>query len=235
MTLEQQALNKIRELLQQNNLHWRSKEQKEAMMATLQGRTDVFTILPTGEGKSMLAVVPSLLELNKTMVLVVPLNALIMDYKRRLQDMHVPYRIYDFTKDLNIQDHLIIVSADKSQMTPWCSTLADHAHHKTVAQIVMDKSHIPLTTTDYCKSLSDFYNIGSEPVQLVLLSATLPPSFMPILLQTYQLLTNVSIHRQSTNHGELKYILEKMSSEDSLVSHAIEIVERQVHTYVACP
>ncbi|KAF8120689.1 hypothetical protein EV363DRAFT_1188557, partial [Boletus edulis] len=208
-SMEQQALNKIRELLHQDSLDWTSREQKEAMNATLKGQTDVVAILPTGGGKSMLAIIPSLLEVNKTTVLVLPLNALIMDYERRLQEMRVPYQIYEPSKDLNTRDNLVIVSADKSQTTHWRSTLAFHAYRKTVARIVVDEAHIPLTAKGYRESLQHFCNVRSEPVQLVLLSATLPPSFMPTLKETYQLVVDATIYRQGTNRRELKFVLEK--------------------------
>ncbi|KAG6376643.1 hypothetical protein JVT61DRAFT_1629 [Boletus reticuloceps] len=57
------------------------------MNTTLQGQTDVVTILPNIGGEFMLAIIPSLLEVNKMMVLILPLNALIMEYEQRLQEM----------------------------------------------------------------------------------------------------------------------------------------------------
>ncbi|KAG6382208.1 hypothetical protein JVT61DRAFT_861 [Boletus reticuloceps] len=230
-SVEQQALYKIRELLHQDSLDWTSREQKEAMNATLQGQTDVVAILPTGGGKSMLAIIPSLLEVNKTTVLVLPLNALIMDYERRLQKMHVPYQIYEPSKDLNLRDNLMIVSADKSQSTHWRGALASHAHRKTVARIVVDEAHIPLTAKGYRECLQHFSSVRSEPVQLVLLSATLPPSFMPTLRETYKLVTDTSIHRQGTNRRELKFALEKTAGEGSLIQRAMKIVEEEAHAW----
>ncbi|KAF8417617.1 hypothetical protein L210DRAFT_3427928, partial [Boletus edulis BED1] len=209
MSLEQQALSKMRELLQREDLEWKSSQQRDAMNTVLQGQTDIVVIMPTGGGKSMLAIIPSLLEDNKTTVLVLPLNSLIMDYERKLQGMRVPYQIYTPNKKLNPRDNLVIVSADKSQTAQWRSTLADHAHHKMVARMVIDEAHIPLTTKGYRKSLEHFYDIRSEPVPLVLLTATLPPSLMPALRETYQLVSNASIHRQGTNRAELRFVLEK--------------------------
>ena len=68
-------------LLRNDTVTWRSSEQQEAMAAVLERQTDVIVILPTGGGKSMLAIIPSLLEVNTTTVLVLPLNSLITDYE----------------------------------------------------------------------------------------------------------------------------------------------------------
>ena len=203
------------------------------MISTLQGQTDVIAILPTGGGKSMLAIVPSLLEVNKTTILVLPLNSLIMDYERRLQAMHVPYQVYIPNVDINIRDNLVIVSADKSQTAQWRSALANHARRKTIARIVVDEAHIPLTAKGYRKSLEHFYDIRSEPVPLILLTATLPPSFLPTLKETYLLVSNASIYRQGTNRPELKFELEKTQSEEELIERAMEIVQKQESTWQA--
>ncbi|KAG6381455.1 hypothetical protein JVT61DRAFT_24 [Boletus reticuloceps] len=83
--------------------------------------------------------------------------------------------------------------------------------------MAVDEAHIPLTAKGYCKSLEHFYNIHSEPISLVLLTATLPPSLRPALRETYQLVDDASIHRQATNHAELNFVLKKTSSEKDLV------------------
>lgn len=64
---------------------------------------------------------------------------------------------------------------------------------------MVDEAHIPLITKDYHKMLEHFYNVHLEPVQLVLLSTTLPPTFMPQLTDTYHLLTDTVTCRQGTN------------------------------------
>jgi superfamily II DNA helicase RecQ len=87
-------------------------------------------VLPTGGGKSMLAIVPSLPEVNMATVLVLPLNSLIMDYECRLSEMNIPYQVYKSNMELNLRDNLIIISADKSQMASWHAALANLVHEK---------------------------------------------------------------------------------------------------------
>ena len=47
------------------------------------------------------------------------------------------------------------------------------------------------------------------PMQLVLLSTTLPPTIIPKLMDFYHLLSNTTIIRQLANRPELIYILKK--------------------------
>ncbi|KAI6037645.1 hypothetical protein EDC04DRAFT_2897236 [Pisolithus marmoratus] len=175
------SLQKMQALLQKENVSWLSPQQRDAMTAILAQERDMVVILPTGGGKSMLAIVPSLLEVNMVTILILPLNSLIMDYQRCLTKMGVPYQVYAPDRQLNLQDNLVIVSADKSQMPCWRSALADLARCKAIARIIVDEAHIPLIAKGYRKSLEHFYNVCSESVPLVLLTATLPPPFIPPL------------------------------------------------------
>lgn len=201
------------------------------MTYVLQCQKDIIVILPTGGGKSMLAIVPSLLEVDRFTVLVLPLNSLIMDYERRLTSMDVPYQIYQADKQLNLRDNLVLVSADKSQTASWRTALAELVHFKQIARIVVDEAHIPLIAKGYRKTLEHFYNIRSVPAQLVLLSATLPPAFMPQVIDMYCLHKNTIICRQGTNQPELKYKLEKTSKESDLSARTQEIVQQLQQTW----
>ena len=201
------------------------------MTYVLQCQKDIIVILPTGGGKSMLAIVPSLLEVDRFTVLVLPLNSLIMDYERRLTSMDVPYQIYQADKQLNLRDNLVFISADKSQTASWRTALAELVHFKQIARIVVDEAHIPLIAKGYRKTLEHFYNIRSVPAQLVLLSATLPPAFMPQVIDMYCLLKNTIICRQGTNRPELKYMLEKTSKESDLSARTQEIVQQLQQTW----
>ncbi|KAI5980514.1 hypothetical protein EDD15DRAFT_2188573, partial [Pisolithus albus] len=203
------ALQRMQMLLRDDRTSWRSYQQRDAMVAILKREKDVIVILPTGGGKSMLAIVPSMMEVNMATILILPLNSLIMDYERRLTAMRVPYQVYKSGQQLNLQDNLVIVSADKSQMPHWRSSLADLRRRKEIARIIVDEAHIPLIAKGYRRSLENFYEVRSEPVPLVLLSATLPPIFMNSLTNMYRLLSNHITCRQSTNRPELTYILEK--------------------------
>ena len=64
------------------------------------------------------------------------------------------------------------------------------------------------------------------PMQLVLLSTTLPPTIIPELMDFYHLLSNTTIIRQLANRPELIYILKKMSS-TSLLAQTVQILNKK--------
>ena len=186
--LRDQVLGEMQGLLRNNTITWRSSEQQDAMAAVLECQMDIIIILLMGGGTSMLAIVPSLLEVNTTTVFVLPLNSLTTDYERRLFEMNIPHQVYKPDIELNLRDNLVIISAGKLQMASWHTALANLAHRGPLACIVMDKAHIPLVAKDYHKSVKHMCDIQSEPVLLVLLSTTLPPSLMSHVSATYLLL-----------------------------------------------
>ncbi|KIK73008.1 hypothetical protein PAXRUDRAFT_21330 [Paxillus rubicundulus Ve08.2h10] len=95
-----------------------------------------------------------------------------------------------------------------------------------IAHVVFDEAHIPIIAKDYHKTLNNIYQVCSLPMQLVLLSATLPPSFMPELATSYNLLFNVTVIRQSTNRPEHIYLLEKISL-DEFLDRTIQILDEK--------
>ncbi|KAG1843910.1 hypothetical protein F4604DRAFT_1596496, partial [Suillus subluteus] len=169
----------MRKLLRDESASWKSEQQQEAMRVVLEGKRDAVVVLRTGGGKSMLAIIPSLLEKASATVLVLPLNSLMMDFERRLTSMRVPFQIYDRNRNegaLNIRDNLILVTADKARSERWREALAVLNEKKPVKRMVFDESHIPLIANDYRDSLQDVYDLRSIPMQIICLSGTLTPS-----------------------------------------------------------
>ena len=146
--------------------------------------------------------------------------------------MGVPYQVYALGQKLDSRANLILVSADKSQTMTWHDALRELGEWKTIARIVVDEAHIPLIAKGYRKSLAHFYNIHSEAVPLVLLSATLLPTFVSQARKSYQLLSSTMVYRRSTNRKELAYTLEKMlMDETGLVARAIEVIRNQEQSW----
>jgi superfamily II DNA helicase RecQ len=96
----------------------------------------------------------------------------------------------------------------------------------------VDKAHISLVVKGYCKRLKHICDVRSEPVPLILLSATLPPSFIVHISTTYLLLSDTVMFRQCTNHPELKYVLEKMNKGSDLSQCAMQIMQGQQGTWI---
>jgi len=221
-----QALATMQTLLHNQDIAWASEQQRQAMAAVLAQQTDVVAVLRTGGGKSMLAIIPSILERDQgATVLVLPLKSLIMDFERRLKSMGVPFQIYDSGKgNLNHTDNLILVTVDQACTKGWRESIAVLNQRKHIARLVFDEAHLSLIADDYREALRHTYELRSLAFQIVLLTTTLSPSSLPDLKSSFGLRGDALTVRQCTNRAELAYFLEKLQPTD-LISRAIAIVE----------
>jgi superfamily II DNA helicase RecQ len=69
----------MRRLFGGDAIHFRSREQEEGVHAVLRQETLVVVVLPTGGGKTVLAMVSALLDTEGVTVIVAPFRALVND------------------------------------------------------------------------------------------------------------------------------------------------------------
>lgn len=203
------ALDGLRELIDQPEAVWTSSLQRDAVMAVLNTEKDVLAILTTSSGKSMLALIPSLLEDNLITVLILPLKSLITDYKRKLDKMHLRYLHYT-GKTVSrgyCTPNLVLVSVDLAREEHWKQWIAEVDTIKTVRRFAFDEGHSPLTDAKFRDSMRDIFMIRSLPRQLVVFSGTISPACEPTIRQMFMLHPDVQVFRSPcTNRPELQLI-----------------------------
>ena len=189
-------------------------------------------MLKTGGGKSMLAILPALIETDKAVVVVLPLKSLMTDWERKLRAMGVPFQIYDHSRPLSTNINLILVSADKARFKTWRQYLAEFNEVLPVTRMVFDEAHLALLSEEFRVFLQDVHKLQQFPMQLVLLMATMPHSSIPALKRMFGLLPTAIEIRESINRPELEYIMRQPAQSNTLESKAIQIVaqERQQWT-----
>lgn len=214
-------------VLDQRSATWSSAEQKEALLSVLKRDRDVIVMLKTGGGKSMIPIVASMMEHEEAVVVVLPLRSLMTDWERKLIAMKVPFQVYDPTKPLKNTINLIMVSADKARFKTWRQHLAELDAVLPVTRMVFDEAHLPLLSNDFRESMRDMLELRQFPMQMVLLSATVPPSSIPTLKSMFGLTPNAREIRQSINRPELEYILKGPLPSHCIEEEAIQIVMKE--------
>ncbi|KAF9461605.1 hypothetical protein BDZ94DRAFT_1371120 [Collybia nuda] len=234
---ESQCLNALRRLSGNPKATWWSNVQQDAIMETLALRTDILVIMATGYGKTMLALIPPLVEDNLVTVVVLLLRSLIMDYIRKLQAIGMGYELYasTATRVLKGTYNLVIVSADSARSVQWKKAIGNLNRIKPVARLVFDEAQLAKTSDDYRESLRNLYELRVFPMQIILLSGTVPPMMESSLLADFGLKKDTIIFRTPTDRPELEYIIYPFE-ENALTNmmRAVEVYKKQSALFESC-
>ena len=82
--LEERAKAVLRKLLDKPDAEWSCDEQRQAVLLACKGEEDGLILMKTGSGKTMVALIPTVLDKKRITVLILPLKSLITDYKAKL-------------------------------------------------------------------------------------------------------------------------------------------------------
>jgi hypothetical protein len=217
---ETQALTYMSKLLH-HPVQWHSPGQKSGMEAVLKRRNDLVVVLRTNSGKSMLMIIPSLLEPQKYTIGVLPLKSLMSDYARKLDEMQVPYEIYKGNK-LTGNCPLVLTSPDMASLPMWTQHYGDLLK-RGVSRVFFDEAHISISGSGYRPSLVNLSHFRHSQEQFILLTGTCPVQAESTLATNY-LLHNHIVLRESTVRAEMEYVL--------YPSKAKEVVKNTVKTMV---
>lgn len=194
---------------------WSDKGQRDAVEAALNLKTDVFALLRTGAGKTAVAVLPALVE-NGVTVVIVPLISLLEDWRRRLTEWDVPHAIFDSSNPTGLTKcaplKVVLVSADKSVFSSWKQTLALINNMTPVVRLVLDEGHMWYMDADFRQQAMHLPStLRIFPMQVVVLSATLPPSMAKALSLKLGMVHHTTI-RNHPHRPELKYVIRRKVS-----------------------
>jgi Helicase conserved C-terminal domain/DEAD/DEAH box helicase len=231
---EQEALSCIGSLLDIAKPTWRCEEQKVAMQAVLANRQDVMCVLRTSAGKSMLLVVPPLLEKKQITVGIVPLNSLLLDYCRKFDSQHIPYEVFhsQHSPKLTGRHNLVLVTVDQARTPQWKQELAALNQRIPVTRVVFDEAHYAITDQDFRGVLEDVHDLRQFPFQVIVLSATIPPKSEDTIKQAFGLMNNVLIIRTPTRRPELEYVVEQTTRNNfELVKSVEKILQNRQSTF----
>lgn len=156
------------------NAQWKSPEQYHGVRALLDLKRDILLAMPTGAGKTLVAVLPSLVEKAYT-VIVLPLIALMEDWERRLKKLGIGYERFQGAANptLHGRENVILVSSDMVKGKHWSQAISMLAAQKPVARYVFDEAQYYFTDADFRKTaLGNPFTIRKFPAQVALMTAT---------------------------------------------------------------
>lgn len=150
--------------------------QEEAIKAITVGESPIVVVMPTGAGKSMLFMLPAWAEQGGTTVVVVPLIALRGDMKRRCNALGISCAEWEgrYPPDAAA---IVLVTPESAVSEGFMTFLNRLKATQQLDRIVIDECHIVLNRRyTFRKQMQRLRRLMMAETQMVLLTATLPPS-----------------------------------------------------------
>jgi len=187
--LETRALALFRQLTKEPDAQWTLNLQWQAIAQVYQREEDIIVITATSSGKTMIALLPTLLgEHNELALILLPLNSLTTDYKCKLTAMDISYDVYNHHQThINPSAKFLLISADVSMSSKWPQILAKLTDTYDVVQLIFDEAQTPMISIDYQKVMSLLDQLCIIPIHIVLLTGTCPPSSEGRLMELFGL------------------------------------------------
>jgi superfamily II DNA helicase RecQ len=161
---------------------FQSKAQAVAVELSARRKNDLLVILPTGGGKSLLfmAAAVNQVEVENKMitVVIVPLNALLADLGRRLDEKNISYSVWlpAWAEPASGDMRCLLATVDRCSDDRLFNYLFQKAQKKQIARIILDEVHFVLTSDHYRPAFKTLKQLRQLPVPIIGLSATIPPS-----------------------------------------------------------
>ncbi|KAH0551515.1 hypothetical protein GP486_007269 [Trichoglossum hirsutum] len=173
--LRQTNLQSALQQLMGQNVQFRGKQQA-ALRAIMDGKSPIILVMQTGGGKSLMFMLPASVKDAGTTVVVTPLIALKQDMQRRCRELGLECQEWSTRK--RVHDSCILLVTPESAISQgFMNHLRKLQGMDRLDRIVIDECHVLLNTQlDFRRKLQKLRKMVEFMAQLVLLTATLPPS-----------------------------------------------------------
>src|SRR5271156_5575535 len=230
------------------NIHRKMKElmgpkaefrgmQEQSMHAVMTGQSPIVSIMATGEGKSMLFMLPAYCVNGGTTVVIIPLCSLQEDLERRCKEARIECVQWDSRRPHETAS--IVLVTPESAVTKTFSTYINRLRSTyQLDRVVMDECHVVLDSgPDFRPKLRA---LGAEMVrmgtQMVFLTATLPPQDEEEFFRAIQIpQESVHMFQSPTSRRNIHYQVHEVEGEkgETVVEAICRLVEKKLEQYPA--
>ena len=152
--------------------------QREALRAIVEeGKRRVLVIMRTGDGKSLIFMLPARGSPQGTTIVVVPTTSLQQDLKKRCSKCFIKSAVWDSTRAPPFGAQIVIVIAESAVTKSFARFINIKHTRGQLDRIVIDECHTVLESTPKWRpDVLRLKELSDKSVQVVYLTATLPPS-----------------------------------------------------------
>ncbi len=208
--------------------------QKPAIEAIMAGKSPVVIVMATGEGKSLLFMLPAWCSQGGTSIVVVPLIALRQDMKQRCESMGITCAEWNSRRPPDAVK--IVLVTPESAVSDGFRTFINRLRATQVLdRIVIDECHVVLNEQhNFRRQMQQLGDLMDVETQMVLLTATLPPSKEKELWRRMSFEeTKVTLFRARTGRKNVKYQVVKVKDDgqEEEEESIVQMVQRVMRGY----
>lgn len=202
----------------------RANGQCQAMEAIIARRTkQLFVVLPTGSGKTLLYVLPSMASTMVVNFIVVPLIALQNNLLDECHALNIPVTVWTSSMPGVISTSpLVLVSVESAISQQFQGEILALESRGQLGRIFLDEVHTVLTASSYRECFHQLHKLRRTNAPIVCLSATLPAAAVNEIAIRLDMTTpalaggddNIQVVRRSTDRPELQYNVQFLSTSD---------------------
>lgn len=184
---------------------FRSEEQALALSRVLEGKDHQLVVLPTGEGKSLLWLLPATKSwVGKVVIAVIPFVALRLDLEERCRQKAIPHSHWPPKKGQRPANQgVVFTSVEQATSVEFASFALDLHARKLLACIVLDECHLVLSANNYRTRVSDLKDLFTFGVPVLCTTATLPPHLVPRFKEVLDV-QHVQVTRRGNDYSRLR-------------------------------
>jgi hypothetical protein len=173
---------------QDDKANFSCDEQGLAMMLVMQNQHSTFVRLPTGCGKSLVVIAPTIFELGKTTVILYPLAALLKDQEMQIQRMGLPCQVWSPSLALaNAASKIVLAHVSSANHPDFLRLLSELQIRNRLQRIVFDEAHVLVDWT-YQKAILEAPDLrATVMVPFIFLSGSLTDTAMEKIAKDFDL------------------------------------------------
>lgn len=186
--------------------------QEQAINAIMTGQSPILVVMGTGGGKSMMFMLPASSVSGGTTIVVVPLVSLQGDLQARCQDARIPSSIWSSQRPYDLAS--IVFVTPESAMTKGFARFINRLREMhQLDRIVVDEAHTILDgSPQFRPKLRQLGELALAGVQMVYLTATLPPREEEEFSQLTNMQGKVVSFRSRTSRANVQYRVRKVEA-----------------------
>lgn len=182
--------------------------QSKALEAIIRGQNPIIIVMATGSGKSLTFLLPAYISTGVS-IIIVPLISLQEDLYTRATKIGIPSVIWT-SAELYTTARLVFTTPETFFLPEFHQFIGSLSYSRRLDRIYIDECHLILEGKDaFRPRLRDLGRLGQLGVQIIYLTATLPPTKEPSLFsRLYWQPNDVTVLREPTTRRNIRYKVE---------------------------